>query len=435
MNKRNRMNKIKIILINHSFQKEYYYRRWQIFARDHRDVEIYLLTPTKADWYATKEYTFSGAETVYGKAMDLDNFHIRLFRLNIGGWSWFSTDYSRLFKEIQPDVIYHIGTHRMMSLIQVAFVAQRECPQAKLALFSMRGPASNLKLDKSPCGLVEWLNRRLRYFQMKQTWNYVRKKYTTICCHYPDAVDCFRKEGFKGNLYMQTQVGVNAEWFHEDVKARKEIRKIYNIPDSTYVFGSASRFSPDKGIDVILNALPLDGNWMYFMMGTGSEEDLKRLRAIIKKRGIEHKVIETGFVDWFEIAKYWNAIDCAIHVPLTTDFWVETFSLAVIQPMITKKPIIGDDSGSVPYQIGFEEMIVPEGDVQALHDKIKWVLENKEKVNLIAQKMYERTYNSFEVKHLNDMFYETIIEDVIPGKYDENKFDMTKYTPKNYGSN
>ena len=70
VNKRNRMNKIKIILINHSFQKEYYYRRWQIFARDHKDVEIYLLTPTKADWYATKEYTFSGAETVYGILTD-----------------------------------------------------------------------------------------------------------------------------------------------------------------------------------------------------------------------------------------------------------------------------------------------------------------------------------------------------------------------------
>lgn len=429
------MSIIKIALINHSFQKEYYYRRWQIFARDHKDIEVYLLTPVKSNWYASKDYTFSGAETVYGQELNEDNFHIRLFRLNIFGWSWLSTDYSKLFKEIQPDVIYHIGTHRMVSLIQVAMVAHHVCPKAKLALFSMRGPASNLKLDGTPCGFMEWVSRRLRYLQMKFTWDYVRRNYGTICCHYPDAIECFREEGYKGNLYMQTQVGVNSEWFHEDIGARVEIRKKYHISNDTYLFGSASRFSPDKGIDVILNALPKDGNWKYLMMGTGSKEDIQRLQSIIKKRNLEDKVIETGFVDWFEIAKYWNAIDCAIHVPLTTETWVETFSLAIVQPMITKKPIIGDNSGSVPYQIGLEEMIVPEGNVKALQNKINWILGHKEEAKAIGGRMYDRAIKSFEVKHLNDMFYETIVEDIIPGKYDEKKFDMTSYIPRCYEKN
>ena len=423
-------NKLRIVLINHSFQKEYYYRRWQLFAQNYKNVEVYLLTPAKVDWYATKEYTFSGAETVYGKVIDEENFHIRLFRLNFFGWSWFSTDYKKIFKEIQPDLIYHVGTHRMLSLIQVAMVSHRVCPKAKLALFSMRGPASNLKLDKSKCRPKEWLKRRFRYILLKQTWNYVRKNFDAIFCHYPDAVACFRLEGYEGPLYMQTQVGVNEEWFHEDVEARHEIRKKYDISDSTYVFGSASRFSADKGIDVILKALPADGDWKYLMMGTGSEEDLKRLRAIIKERNLSEKVIETGFVDWFEMAKYWNAVDCAIHVPLTTLEWVETFSLAAIQPQITRKPVIGDDSGSVPYQIGFDDMIVPEGNVEALHNKIEWVLNHKEKASAIGLKMYKRTHDCFEVKHLNSMFYDTIVEDVQKGKYDENKHDMTKYTPK-----
>lgn len=429
------MSKLKIVLINHSFQKEYYYRRWQIFARDHKDVEVFLLTPTKNDWYANKDYTFSGAETVYGKEIDEGNFHIKLFRLNVFGWSWLSTDYARLFKQIQPDFIYHIGTHRMLSLIQVGLVAKRVCPNAKLALFSMRGPASNLELDRSKCGIKDWIFRRLRYVQLLLTWRYVKNHYSSIFCHYPDAVECFRNEGYTGKIYMQTQVGVNSEWFHPDDISRKEIREMYHISDETYVFGSASRFSPDKGIDIILRSLPKDGDWRYFMMGTGSQDDLLRLREIIHERGLQDKVIETGFVDWFEIAKYWNAVDCAIHVPLTTKSWVETFSLAVIQPMITMKPIIGDDSGSVPYQIGFDEMIVPESDIDSLSEKIKWVLNNKEQVSEIAIKMYNRTFNSFEVKHLNDMFYETILEDIIPDKYDHRKFDMTKYLPKEYGKN
>lgn len=420
--------KFKIVIINHSFQKEYYSRRWKLFSMEHPNVDVTLLTPTKTQWYANKDYTFSGAETVEGHEVDEGNFHIKLFRLNIFGWSWFSTDYKTLFKEIQPDIIYHVGTHRMCSIVQVGYVAHRVCPQAKLILFSMRGPASNLVLDRTKCGWKEWINRRLKYIQMSITWKYVRKNFTSIFCHYPDAVDCFRQEGYKGNIYMQTQVGVNKEWFHEDEKARMEIRKKFNLGNS-YVFGSASRFTPDKGIDIILKALPQDGDWKYLMMGTGSEEDLLRLRSIINERNLQDKVIETGFVDWFEISKYWNAIDCAIHVPLTTKKWVETFSLAAIQPQITKKPVIGDNSGSVPYQIGFPEMIVPEGNVEALSEKIKWVLCNKEKAKEIGLKMYERTNNSFTVQHLNAMFYDTLL-DILEDKYDENKFDMTKYTPK-----
>lgn len=407
--------------------KEYYSRRWKLFAESHPNVDVTLLTPTEMNWYATKEYTFSGAEKVQGKAVDEGNFHIRLFRLNIHGWSWFSTDYKPIFKEIQPDIIYHVGTHRMLSLTQVAHVAKKVCPKAKLILFSMRGPASNLTLDRSKCSPKEWIMRRLRYMQMDLTWRYVRKRFTSIFCHYPDAVDCFRMEGYKGNLYMQTQVGVNKEWFHEDENARIEIRDKYNLGDA-YVFGSATRFTPDKGIDVILRALPQEGNWKYLMMGTGSEDDLNRLRSIIRERNLQDKVIETGFVDWFEMAKYWNACDCAIHVPLTTKSWVETFSLAAVQPQITKKPVIGDDSGSVPYQIGFDNMIVPEGDIKTLSEKINWVLAHKEEAAQIGIEMYERADRSFTVQHLNDMFYDTL-QDILDDKYDESKFDMTKYTP------
>ena len=103
--------------------------------------------------------------------------------------------------------------------------------------------------------------------------------------------------------------------------------------------------------------------------------------------------------------------------------------------MITKKPIIGDDSGSVPYQIGLEEMIVPEGNVKALQNKINWILGHKEEAKAIGGRMYDRAIKSFEVKHLNDMFYETIVEDIIPGKYDEKKFDMTSYIPRCYEKN
>jgi glycosyltransferase involved in cell wall biosynthesis len=419
-------NKFSIVLINHSFQINYFSRRWQLFAEKYPNVEVTLLAPEEYEWYSGKTYSFGESKKQYGKTIDIDNYHVRLFkRRNRKYIGWDSPDMKSILCEIKPDIIYHIGTHNTLFLKQLLKIRKKYLKNTKVIAFSMRGPAFNLLREFGTGPFYKTIARRGMYYYLKNRLDFINKNVDAFFCHYPDAVKCFRDEGYKGPIYMQTQVGVNEEWFHEDLMSRKEIRSKYGISDQTFVFGSASRFAVSKGVDVILKSLPKDGDWKYLMMGDGSAEDRERLMSIINERGIQDKVIVTGFVDWYDMAKYWNAVDCAIHVPLTTPTWEETFSLAVVQPMLTEKPIIGDDSGSVPYQIGFEDMIVPEGDIDALRDKIEWALSNKEKMTAIGLKMYQRTKKCFEVKQLNDLFYRTLVEDVLPGKYDMSKADMT----------
>lgn len=413
---------IKIVLINHSFQAKYYARRWQLFAKTYPDVDVTLLTPSKFKWYNNKQYTYTGGKEMEGENFDDGNYHVRVFRLKYKH-SWVSDDFKSLLTEIQPDVIYHLGTHTQLSLIQLGQIRKEYLPESKLILFSMRGPAYNIRFPKKDGTLKQWMADIYLNLYRIPVVKYINRNYDAVFCHYPDAVECFRKEGYKGPIYMQTQVGVNTEWFHEDDEYRKEIREKYNLGKS-YVFGSATRFTPDKGVDDILKALPKDGDYKYLMMGTGSEADLERLKGIIRKRGIDDKVIITGFVDWYDMAKYWNAVDCAIHVPLTTPHWVETFSLSVIQAMISGKPIIGSNSGSVPYQIGPEGMIVEEGNVEELRCRIEWVLTHRDEAHHIGERMKNRVEAGFTVKHLNELFYRTITEDILKDKYDDVKHDM-----------
>ena len=420
--------KIKIVIINHSFQVKYFYRRWQLLAEKHPDLDVTLFAPARHEWYNEKTYTFGRGYTLRAVEVDEANFHIRSIRTkNSKLFGWTSPDMKSLFRDIMPDVIYHIGGHNMASLRQVLKIRNKYLPQTKVIAFSMRGPQQNIHIKKDRCSPVRWVARRLVYCYQRWNMPFINNNVDAFFCHYPSAVDCFRQEGYQGPIYMQTQVGVNEEWFHEDSASRKEIRDKYGISDDTFVFGSATRFSLDKGVDVILKALPQNGNWKYLMMGSGSDEEIQRLRSVIHERCLEDKVIETGFVDWYDMTKYWNAVDCAIHVPLTTLRWEETFSLSVVQPMITKKPIIGDNSGSLPYQVGFSEMIVQENDTESLHKKIEWVLNHKDEAKALGEQMYKRTKNSFEVQHLNDLFYDTLIEDVLQGRYDKRKIDMTQY--------
>lgn len=416
--------KFKIILINHSFQINYYSRRWQLFAMSYPNVDVTLLAPKQYIWYKDKAYTYGAESRIQGKEIDELNFHVKTFRVkSFGKFGWTSPDFKKYFIEIQPDVVYHLGVHTQLSLVQVIRLAKRNIKNIKIIVFSMRSPNHSVRIVKSKSSLVVWVKRRIQYFYTKAILNYVNKNCDAIFCHYPNALQAFRDEGYNGPVYMQTQVGVNTEWFHQDEEARNEIREKYNLGDA-YVFGSATRFTKDKGIFDIIEALPSKGNWKYLMMGAGSAKQEDALKDAISIKGLQDKIILTGFVDWYDMAKYWNAIDCAIHVPKTTEKWIETFSLSVTQAMITGKPVIGNTSGSVPYQLGPEGIIVPEGDVKALREKMEWVLNNPKLGEEYGIIMFERARSCFSVQRLNELFYSTLI-DIIDDKYDFRKVDMT----------
>ena len=414
---------MKILLINHTFQIHYYSRRWKLFAQVHPDVDVYLLTHSKYTWYKHKQYSYGTSTTIFGENKDDGNFHIRVFRPRFK-YTWVSSDFKPLLLEIRPDVIYHIGDEMQPSLLQIKRITKKYLPNTKLMLFTMMGPVSPLFLDLRPRPFSEWVRQQIRYLLGSYVWKNVRNEYGSVFCHYPDAVKYLRRIGYRGNLYMQTQVGVNTEWFYPDNESRNNIRNKLNISDDVYLFGSASRFSIDKGLDDIIAALPDCGNWKFLMMGTGTEEQIRHVKDKIRERGLEDKIILTGFVDWYDIAKYWNAIDCAVHVPRTSRDWVETFSLAVVQPMACGKPIIGNTSGSVPYQIGNDGLIVKEGDISGLREKMIWVMSHHEAAKKIGEKMYDRATSCFSIQHLNDLFYRTIMEDVLTGRYDKSKHDM-----------
>ena len=414
----------KIVIINHSFQINYYSRRWQLFAEQHPNVNVVLLAPENYTWYPSKNYSFGFSKKVNVEDFDKGNFRRRVFRFQdhkIIGWT--SPDFERILKEENPDVIYHIGMHNTASLAQLLRIRKRCLPKTKVIAFSMRGPAMNLRVWDSSYSTLKKLSYLLYYPYRRWNMKFINRNVDAFFCHYPDAVKCFREEGYSGPIYMQTQVGVNEEWFHEDASARDEIREKYNVGDA-FLFGSATRFSSDKGVDLILKALPQEGNWKYFMMGSGTDSELSYLKELIHSRGIDDKVIITGFVDWYDMAKYWNAVDCAIHVPRTTTRWEETFSLAIVQPMVIGKPVIGDDSGSVPYQIGNPEMIVKENDVEGLNAKMHWMMKDEVARERIGKEMKHRAQTSFSVSHLNDLFYRTLVEDVLQGEYDLGKMDM-----------
>lgn len=409
----------KIVIINHTFVNEKTWKRWRLLAQSHPDMDVTLIGPDKWIWQS-----FSLDEECVGRRYDDGNFHVVPVRIETKNYiSWTSKEMLHVIQNLAPDLVYHVGSHLQPSLKQCLFLVGKKMPNTKMVTFSMRGPNNDV-LFKGKTSLIKRLGR-IVLFTPKVIL--VNKYSDAVICHYPDAMASFRKEGYKKPIYMCTQVGVDHDIYHPDEVARKTIREKYHLGDA-YVFGTAVRFDPRKGLDDIIDAFPIEGNWKCLIIGCGTKEQNEHVKQKISDRGLVDKIILTGFVEKTDMPAYWNAIDCAIHTPWSGT-WVETFSLALVEAMITGKPVIGSDSGSVPYQIGNQGIIVPEHNVTALREKIEWVLNNQKAASEIGEKMRWRAEHCFEIRHLNDCLY-NIFMDIINDVYDENKVDMATYLVK-----
>ena len=427
------MIEFKVVVFGEQFHSPAFYRRWELFAKTYPNVDLTLLTPNYIHRDNNKSYGF-GDTLVEGHAVEKGNFHIRLISRKSRGVGWISPDFKDLLLELRPDVVYVAGGHYALHLYQILHIRNKYLPETKVVSFSMRGPAYNLDMWKERVSpFSSYLKRRIVFYNYAKIGiKYFNRNCDAVFCHYPTAVECFKKEGYKGPIYMQTQVGVNPELFHESKEWREEIRNKYNLTDE-YVFGSGTRFIIEKGVDDIIAALPEEGNWKYLIIGAGKPDEMARIQRAIQKKNVGNKIIMTGEINFSEMPKYWNALDCVVHVPRSSVHWEETFSIALVQAMITGKPIIASDSGSVPYQVGSEGIVVPAGDIEAIHKKMCWVLTHIEEAKEIGERMRQRAYNCFSIRHLNALLYKTFKEDIIPGKFDPAKADMATYkTEENY---
>ena len=378
---------MKIVIINHTFQKAEFCKRWKTLAKAHPDLDITLLAPSDWAWGKVKTQTYGQVFEIKGTTIEDENYRVHLIDTkedHLGEWT--SVLLEKEIKEIHPDVVYFIGGHTAAPMMQLYRLRKRlHYDNMKIIAFSMRGHTPTIDFKRSEPGLKKYVNTLAKYFILGPRVKKTNRYCDAIFCHYPAALDAFRKEGYTKPIYMQTQVGVGPDIFGPNEASRRKIREKYNLGDA-FVFGSASRFHYSKGLSEVIQALPQEGNWKYLMMGWGREDEVDVIKKQIAERGLQDKVILTGYINnWTDMAEHWNALDCAVHAPLTTLRWEETFSLALVQAMITGLPVIGSDSGSVPYQIGPDGIIVPEGDIDAMRSQMLRMMNSADDVHRIGE--------------------------------------------------
>ena len=175
----------------------------------------------------------------------------------------------------------------------------------------------------------------------------------------PTASKVLREKGYGRAISVIPQFGVDPELFSPVPVDTPEQRQ-------ALVIGYAGRLAAEKGIDLLFRACAeLHGvAWSLRLLGDGPER--RRLGELADQLGIAERVTFAGRIPSTETVQHYRQMDVLVLPSVSRPNWVEQFGRVLIEAMACGVPVVGSDSGEIPWVIGDAGVLFPEGDVRAL---------------------------------------------------------------------
>ncbi len=143
------------------------------------------------------------------------------------------------------------------------------------------------------------------------------------------------------------------------------------------VIGFVGRLTKAKGIDVLIQAMERIGasrKWSLLLLGSGEYQD--KVRTWAEKNGWPNQV-KIMLANHSDVPRYLGCMDLLVAPSQTMKNWREQFGRMIIEAFACGVPVVGSDSGEIPYVIGDAGKVVPEADVAAWAQVISQLLEHR----------------------------------------------------------
>lgn len=221
-----------------------------------------------------------------------------------------------------------------------------------------------------------------------------------------DGADILKEHGYQGPVRVMPQLGVDESLFCP--QEQPQLRQQLAIPDDNFVVGFVGRFVPEKGLVTLFKALETVAHlpWTLVLLGRGPLK--QKLQSNAQTMGIAERIRWIESVPHDAVPDYINVMDTLVlpsettyeFKTLTSVGWKEQFGHVLIEAMACQVPVIGSDSGEIPYVIDNSGLVFPEGDYQALADRLSQLIQQPDKQQYLAQKGYERAMQRYTNKAL-----------------------------------
>ncbi|MFQ6931205.1 MAG: glycosyltransferase family 4 protein [Eubacterium sp.] len=215
-------------------------------------------------------------------------------------------------------------------------------------------------------------------------------------------------------LYNATDI----DMFSKKISNSEQIflKNQLGIAENSIVILYSGRMCDEKGVLELIKAfvevIEKNNDAVLLLVGsvsygeTTSDEYTKTIAAHMAK--YPQKIIETGFVDYRDMYKYYSIAD----IQVIPSKWDEPFGLVAIEGMAQGLPIISTNSGGLVEILNKEYAMVinRENEICELKRAMLWLVENREKRLELGQNAKDelKKHNEFSYKEYYNRFLEII---------------------------
>ncbi len=322
------------------------------------------------------------------------------FSQNHQGLLTFGTDLISLLKEFRPQIIQVEQASRGLAYTEMIILNKLLGLKAKNIFFTWWNLPYQLKF---PISLLEKFNLDNSH---------------GIIAGNQDGAEVLRQRGYQGAIKVMPQLGVDETLFTPT--HQPELSDKLGISQDDFVVGFVGRFVSEKGLLTLIKSLITisDKSWKLLLLGRGELKD--ELIKITTENNLQDRIIWIESVPHNQVANYINLMSTLV-LPSETTYnfktltavgWKEQFGHVLIEAMACKVPVIGSDSGEIPYVIGEAGLIFPEGDIQALANCLLQLMEKPDLAENLGTLGYEKAMIKYTNKALAKeqfAFYQELI--------------------------
>lgn len=373
---------MRIFVASHTYIVDLNCEKLRILSQLEPEIEITVVVPKKWKPGGVQNKII---ETQYRDEGKFRIVPISNFSQNHQGLLTFGADLIPLLRKFRPQIIQVEQGSRGLAYAEMITLNQLLGLKAKNLFFTWWNLPYELKF---PVSLLEKYNLSHSH---------------GIISGNQDGAEILRQHGYKGPIKVMPQLGVDENLFTPT--PQPELATKLGIKQDEFVVGFVGRFVPEKGLLTLLNALASlkDKPWKLLLLGRGSFQlELMNKAAEYK---IKDRTILIESVPHDEVPKYINLMNTLV-LPSETNYklknltsvgWKEQFGHVLIEAMACKVPVIGSNSGEIPYVIGDTGLIFPEADTKALADSIVQLMDKPE----LAKKLGEMGYQKVMIQYTN----------------------------------
>ena len=394
---------MRILVVSHTYIVDLNRDKFRELVKLDPDIEVTIVVPER--WRPGGVQN----KTIVSQPLDEGNFRIvpiANFSQNQQGLLMFRWGIVPLLRKFRPHIIHVEQGAKGLAYAQLITLNKLLNLNAKNTFFTWWNIPYELKWP------VSWLEA----YNLRNTHGAIPGN--------QEGADILRNHGYDGPIAVLPQLGVNELLFRP--QEQLALKAKLGIMPEDFTIGFIGRFVEEKGLFTLARALEgiPDYRWKCLLLGRGPLQE--QLKTWAHDRRWSDRILFVESVPHDEVYRYINVLNVMV-LPSETTYqlktlssigWKEQFGHVLIEAMACQVPIIGSDSGEIPYVIGEAGLVFPEGDADQLRQCLLRYLNEPELAKQKAQLGYDRAlsdYTNRAVAQKQLAFYQQILGSVAQG--------------------